>query len=154
MGYAVKTARQRKIKEIIKSQNISTQEELADALRNAGFSVTQATVSRDIKELQLLKVAQKDNTYVYGLPIEPGIVHNQERIRLMMQELVTEIDYSENLIVVKTHPGNAHGIASLIDSLKWQGIVGTLAGDDTILLVIKPKAKVKVMLNMLKSLME
>lgn len=150
----MKTARQRKIKEIIKSQNISTQEELADALRAAGFSVTQATVSRDIKELQLLKVAQKDKTYVYALPMEPGIVHNQDRIRLMMRELVIEINYSENIIVIKTHPGNAHGIASLVDGLKWPGIVGTLAGDDTILLVVKPKGKVKLILNMLNSLME
>lgn len=150
----MKSARQRKIKEIIKSQNISTQEELAEALKKAGYCVTQATVSRDIKELQLMKIVQKDNTYVYGLPIEPGVVRNEERIRMMMQELVTDVNHSENLIVIKTHPGNAHGIASLIDGLKWQGVVGTLAGDDTILLVIKPKTKVRVILSMLKSLME
>ncbi|HHZ17280.1 MAG TPA: arginine repressor [Clostridia bacterium] len=150
----MKAARQRKIKEIVKNQNISTQEELAEALKKEGFHVTQATISRDIKELQLTKIAKKDHTYVYGLPVEPERVHNEERIRMMMRELVTEINYSENLLIIKTHPGNAHGIASLIDGFKWPGVIGTLAGDDTIFCAIKPRSKLKVILGMLKSLME
>lgn len=150
----MKAQRQRKIKEIIKNNNISTQEELADALKKAGFDVTQATVSRDIKELRLIKIARKDNVYVYGLPKEQHLVHNEDRLRLMMQEFVQDIDYSENLIVLKTYPGNAHGVASLIDSSDWPGIIGTLAGDDTILLIIKPRENVEAILAGLKSLMK
>ena len=153
-GFSLKALRQRKIKEIIKSKNISTQEELAQALQKAGFNVTQATVSRDIKELRLIKIARKDNLYVYGLPEEQEIIHNEERLRLMMQEFVLNIDYSENIVVMKTYPGNAHGVASLIDGSKWQGVIGTLAGDDTILLVIKPKEKVGALINKLESLMK
>jgi len=153
-GFSLKALRQRKIKEIIKSKNISTQEELANALKKAGFNVTQATVSRDIKELRLIKIARKDNLYVYGLPKEQEIIHNEERLRLMMQEFVLNIDYSENIVVMKTYPGNAHGVASLIDGSKWQGVIGTLAGDDTILLVIKPKEKVGALINKLESLMK
>ncbi|HHX96568.1 MAG TPA: arginine repressor [Clostridia bacterium] len=146
----MKTARQRKIKEIIQNQQISTQEELSQALRRAGFNVTQATVSRDIKELRLIKIARKNNLYVYGLPKEQEIIYNEDRLRLMMREFVLDVDYSENLIVIKTYPGNAHGVASLIDGSKWSGIIGTLAGDDTILLVVKPKEKVKKIMQKLK----
>ncbi len=153
-GFSLKALRQRKIKEIIKNKNISTQEELAQDLKKAGFNVTQATVSRDIKELRLIKIARKDNLYVYGLPEEQEIIHNEERLRLMMQEFVLNIDYSENIVVMKTYPGNAHGVASLIDGSKWQGVIGTLAGDDTILLVIKPKEKVGAIINKLESLMK
>jgi transcriptional regulator of arginine metabolism len=146
----LKTARQRKIKEIIQNQQISTQEELSQALCRAGFNVTQATVSRDIKELRLIKIARKNNLYVYGLPKEQEIIYNEDRLRLMMREFVLDVDYSENLIVIKTYPGNAHGVASLIDGSKWSGIIGTLAGDDTILLVVKPKEKVKKIMQKLK----
>ncbi len=146
----MKTARQRKIKEIIQNQQISTQEELSQALCRAGFNVTQATVSRDIKELRLIKIARKNNLYVYGLPKEQEIIYNEDRLRLMMREFVLDVDYSENLIVIKTYPGNAHGVASLIDGSKWSGIIGTLAGDDTILLVVKPKEKVKKIMQKLK----
>ncbi|MGI6144171.1 MAG: arginine repressor [Clostridia bacterium] len=150
----MKAKRQRKIKEIIKNNDISTQEELANALKKAGFNVTQATVSRDIKELRLVKIARKDNVYVYGLPKQQAIVHSEDRLRLMMQEFVQDINFSENLIVLKTYPGNAHGVASLLDSSNWEGIIGTLAGDDTILLIIKPREKVEDILNKLKSLMK
>lgn len=150
----MKAQRQRKIQEIIRDNNISTQEELADALKKAGFIVTQATISRDIKELRLIKIAREDNVYVYGLPSEQQIIHSEDRLRMMMQEFVQEINFSENLIVLKTYPGNAHGVASLIDSSNWPGIIGTLAGDDTILLVIKPREKVQAILNRFKSLMK
>jgi transcriptional regulator of arginine metabolism len=150
----LKAQRQRKIREIIKHNNISTQEELADALKKAGFDVTQATVSRDIKELRLVKIAKEDNTYIYGLPKEQGMFHSEDRLRMMMQELVIGIDFSENIVVIKTYPGNAHGVASLLDGSRWPGVIGTLAGDDTILLVIKPMEKVVEIMQTLKSMME
>lgn len=150
----MKALRQRKIKEIIKNNNIATQGELALALKKVGFEVTQATISRDIKELRLIKIARKNNLYVYGLPQEQEIIHSEDRLRLMLQEFVLKIDFSGNIVVIKTYPGNAHGVASLIDSSQWPEVIGTLAGDDTILLVIKPQGKVKTIITKLKSLMK
>ena len=89
----MKAKRQRKIKEIIKNNDISTQEELANALKKAGFNVTQATVSRDIKELRLVKIARKDNVYVYGLPKQQAIVHSEDRLRLMMRGICTRYKF-------------------------------------------------------------
>ncbi|MDD2400686.1 MAG: arginine repressor [Clostridia bacterium] len=150
----MKSLRQKKIIEIIKNNNISTQEELAEALSKASFDVTQATISRDIKELQLIKISKNDNKYFYGLPKEQPILHSIERLRMMMQELVIGIDHSENIVVIKTYPGNAHGVASLLDGSNWQHVIGTLAGDDTIILIIKPLEEVENILGKLDSLMK
>lgn len=133
----MKTKRQRKIIEIIEKQVIATQDELAEALRAAGYEATQATVSRDIKELRLVKVTTGENTYRYGAPKEQEAIRNEERLRRLMSEFVTSIAASENIIVLRTHPGNAHTIASLIDGSEWPEIIGTVAGDDTVLLIIK-----------------
>ncbi|MFZ5753886.1 MAG: arginine repressor [Bacillota bacterium] len=150
----MKTRRQKKIIEIIQNNIISTQEELAEALRNEGFEVTQATVSRDIKELRLVKIPTGQNSYKYGVPNEQGIVQNEDRLRRMMQELVTGMDYSENIVVLRTYPGNAHGVASLIDAANWKEVIGTVAGDDTILLVVKPTAAVPALMQKIRELME
>lgn len=156
----MKTRRQKKILEIIEKYDIATQEELAAALVKAGFEVTQATVSRDIKELGLIKIPIGKNVYKYGIPGETGLPYNQERLRRMLQELVIGIDFSENLIVMKTYPGNAQSVASLIDGAKWPEVIGTVAGDDTLLLVVKDpqggdtKKTVELLLQKLKSLME
>lgn len=139
----MKVRRQKKIIEIIESQIISTQEELAEALMKAGYDVTQATVSRDIKELGLVKIPGENYTYRYGVPGEQGIALNEDKLKRMFRELVISVDYSENIIVLKTYPGNAHGIASLIDGSKWPQVIGTVAGDDTILLVVKDIQKSK-----------
>ncbi|MDD4047845.1 MAG: arginine repressor, partial [Clostridia bacterium] len=130
------------------------QEELAEALSKASFDVTQATISRDIKELQLIKISKNDNKYFYGLPKEQTVLHSIERLRMMMQELVIGIDHSENIVVIKTYPGNAHGVASLLDGSNWQHVIGTLAGDDTIILIIKPLEEVENILGKLDSLMK
>lgn len=149
----MKARRQRKILEIIENTVISTQEELADALRRADFDVTQATVSRDIKELRLVKVATGDNNYRYGVTKEQSFAQNEERMCRMMRELVTGLDFTDNLIVLRTYPGNAHTIASLIDGTNWENIIGTVAGDDTILLIVKPREEVERLVQKLKSLM-
>lgn len=156
----MKIRRQKKITEIIEKQAISTQEELADALRAEGFTVTQATVSRDIKDLRLVKVAAGNNSYRYGLPQEQEFVKNEERLRRLMHEMVVQVAASENIVVLRTHPGNAHTIASLIDGSNWPEIIGTVAGDDTILLIVKsahelqPRPEAARLLHKLKSLME
>lgn len=156
----MKSRRQKKIIEIIEKQAVSTQDELAGALRSAGFNVTQATVSRDIKELRLVKVATGENTYRYGLPKEQEYAKNEGRLSRMMSELVISVAASENIIVLHTYPGNAHTIASLIDGSNWQEIIGTIAGDDTILLIVKsyhesqPRPEVARLMHRLKSMME
>jgi len=125
--------------EFIKEQEISTQEELVEALQNAGFSVTQATISRDIKELGLIKVPGSLGMSRYTLPGESVNPRNEDRMKRLFQDAVISLDNSENLIVIKTLPGEAQGVASTIDNVGWPEVIGTVAGDDTILIIIKTK---------------
>ncbi|SFR02571.1 arginine repressor [Desulfoscipio geothermicus] len=135
----MKAWRHKKILETIKDQEISTQEELVSALQKAGFSVTQATISRDIKELGLIKVPGKSGVSRYTVPGEPLNPRNEDRMKRLFKDSVVSLDSSENLIIIKTLPGEAQGVASTIDHAGWPEIIGTVAGDDTILVVIKPK---------------
>jgi len=135
----VKTRRHMKIQELIAKGIIHTQEDLAKKLLEAGFVVTQATVSRDIKELGLIKVPGTDDEYHYAIPIEQHPSNIQERLKRMLRETVVSVDDSENLVLIRTIPGNAHALASIIDNSNWTEVIGTVAGDDTILLVVKPK---------------
>lgn len=135
----MKTWRHKKILEIIREQDISTQEGLADALRKAGFAVTQATISRDIKELGLVKVPGNAGGSRYIATGEPANARNNDRLKRFFRDSVVSIDHSENLIIIKTLPGEAQGVASAIDNSGWPEIIGTVAGDDTIMVVIKPK---------------
>jgi transcriptional regulator of arginine metabolism len=134
----VKGLRHAKIKEIIEHDVIETQEELAEALRKEGIEVTQATVSRDIKELRLIKVPTGDGRSRYAFPAEQSVVFSQSRMERMFRDSVLSMDYSSNIVVVKTLPGTANAVASTIDSARWPEIIGTLAGDDNILVVVKP----------------
>ncbi len=124
------------ILEIIEAKNIETQEELAEELRHHGVNVTQATVSRDIKELRLLKVLSDNGGYRYATAerAEKGI--NDRFIRIF-SESVMSIAGAGNLIVLKTLSASAPSAAEAIDSLKWPEIIGTIAGDNTILVIIK-----------------
>ncbi|GAB6931877.1 transcriptional regulator AhrC/ArgR [Calditerricola satsumensis] len=135
-----KAQRHIKIREIISQYDIETQDELVDKLREAGFHVTQATVSRDIKELHLVKVPTPDGRYKYSLPVDLR-TNPQQKLKRMLVDSFVSIDHAENLIVLKTLPGNAHAVAVLIDNLDWPEIMGTLAGDDTILIICKEKEK-------------
>ncbi|SMO40370.1 transcriptional regulator AhrC/ArgR [Melghirimyces algeriensis] len=132
----MKGQRHIKIREIITNQDIETQEDLVDQLREAGYNVTQATVSRDIKELHLVKVPTNNGSYKYSLPADKRFNPNQ-KLKRMLTEAFVGIEQSENLIVMKTLPGNAHAIASLVDNLDWRDVIGTIAGDDTILLICR-----------------
>jgi transcriptional regulator of arginine metabolism len=138
----LKVRRQMKIMELINSHPIETQEELAALLSQEGFEVTQATISRDIKELRLVKAPLGDNKYCYALPPEMPKGSLDPRLKRIFRESVIGLDYSENLIVVKTLPGSAQGVAFAVDSTDWEEILGTLAGDDTILIIVKHKDKV------------
>ena len=136
----MKTVRQMAILDIIAKQDVETQEELAEALRDRGIQVTQATVSRDIKELRLLKVLTPSGSYKYATAdkAENGL---SERFIRMLAESLLSVAASNNLIVVKTLSGSANVAAEALDSLHWPEILGTLAGDNTILLIIRTEAE-------------
>lgn len=148
----MKTRRQRKIQELIAKEVIRTQEELAERLREEGFEVTQATVSRDIKELGLIKIPGPGDEYRYALAVESHPT-SLERLKRLLRETVVSVNDSENLILIRTIPGNAHALASLIDGSEWDDIIGTVAGDDTILLVVKPKEATAEVLARINGLM-
>ncbi len=135
----MKTWRHKKIVELIKEQEIGTQEDLVEVLQNAGFSVTQATISRDIKELGLIKVPGNSGMSRYTVAGESVNPRNEDRMKRLFRDSVISLDNSENLIIIKTLPGEAQGVASTIDNVGWPEIIGTVAGDDTILIVIKTK---------------
>lgn len=135
----MKSLRHSKIKEIVERQVIQTQDELAEELRRAGIEVTQATVSRDIKELMLVKVPTGDGGYRYAFPPEQNVIYTQTRMTRVFHDSVIAIDCSENIIVIKTLPGMAQAVASTIDNSKWPEVIGTVAGDDTIFSLVKPR---------------
>ena len=149
----MKARRQMKVQEIITKEVIRTQEDLADKLHLAGFAVTQATVSRDIKEMGLIKVPSAGDDYRYAVSTEAHPANLQDRLKRMMRETVVSINDTESLVVIRTIPGNAHALAAVIDNSNWEEIIGTVAGDDTILLVIKPKEVVPTVLDRLTTLL-
>ncbi|MDQ0299571.1 transcriptional regulator of arginine metabolism [Salibacterium salarium] len=127
-----------KIREFISDFDIETQDDLVDRLKRGGYNVTQATVSRDIKELHLVKVPTADGRYKYSLPADQRFNPLQKLKRALIDSFIG-IDQTENLIVMKTLPGNANAVAALIDNLDWEEIVGTICGDDTILIICREK---------------
>src|SRR5665647_3154363 len=110
----MKSRRQHKILEIISQQHVETQGELSSELKKCGYEVTQATVSRDIKELGLVKTPCENNEFYYALPGENRLPRSEERFKRLFQDSVIGLDASENLIVIKTNPGGAQGVASAI----------------------------------------
>ncbi|MCM3161671.1 MULTISPECIES: transcriptional regulator AhrC/ArgR [Metabacillus] len=125
-----------KIREIITNNDIETQDELVDLLKGMGFNVTQATVSRDIKELHLVKVPMLDGRYKYSLPADQRFNPLQKLKRALMDAFV-KVDSAGHMLVMKTLPGNANAIGALIDNLDWDEVLGTICGDDTILLICR-----------------
>lgn len=135
----MKSKRQTLILEMITKEAIDTQEQLAERLKAMGIDVTQATVSRDVKELRLIKVPIGDGRYRYAPP--PDTLQNPEelkRAKRILRDAVLSIDSSLNLVVIKTLAGTAQGVAAVIDDMGITGILATVAGDDSILCVVKP----------------
>ncbi len=132
----MKSKRHSVILEIIERSNIETQEELIDNLRNEGFNVTQATVSRDIRELKLTKVMSDGGKYKYVLPgRKDGAGHYVYSSTLAAS--VVSVDSAMNLVVIKTYPGMAQAVAAGIDNMNVAGILGCVAGDDTIFVAVR-----------------
>ena len=138
----MKSKRHAIIRDIIETQAVETQEELAEALRSRDIQVTQATVSRDIKEMMLFKVPTESGRYRYAAPQQENLTFTKNRLARLLKDNVTGVDSSENLIVVKTLPGTASLVAAGLDQSQWPEVIGTIAGDDNILVVVKPKAAV------------
>lgn len=136
----MKNKRHLVIRDIIKQKPIETQEELAQELRNRGFNVTQATISRDIKELRLIKTLTKNGNYCYAEPDKPALV--SDRLLRVLRESIVSITSAENLLVIKTLSGAASAAGEAIDSLELDDIVGTIAGDNTILIIVNSKKRV------------
>lgn len=132
-----KLRRHAKILEILDNDRIFTQEQLLERLCAQGFDVTQSTVSRDIRELHLVKVLGDDGSYAYAGTKPRGNGGGAFRFHAIFSEAVSTIDYAQNLIVVKCHTGMANAACAALDTVEWNGVVGTVAGDDTILVIMR-----------------
>ena len=133
----MKTKRQAKIIEIISNTNVETQEQLLKALEEAGFTSTQATISRDIKELRIVKELTSLGTYRYNVSEKDAPPALTDRLNTIFRECVTSIDYAENIIVIHTLAGMANAAGAALDAMKINVVLGTLAGDDTVMIVMR-----------------
>ena len=136
----MKSKRHEKILELIEASDIETQESLLAELRLGGFSITQATVSRDIRELGLIKVQSGKGTYKYSLNTAGGREDMSFKFHAVFAEAVTGIDHAENIVVIRCYVGMANAACAALDSIHWPNVVGTIAGDDTIFCVMRDKA--------------
>ncbi len=131
----MKKDRQNAILAIISKNEIETQEELTEELRKHGYTATQSTISRDIKELKIVKIAVDNDRYKYA--IKTGETsESKAKYRNILMETVTSVDYAQNLLVIHTYPGMANAAAAAIDSIFRHEILGSIAGDDTIIAVL------------------
>lgn len=147
----MKTARQNKIIELVEKNEIETQEELGELLKNAGFAVTQATISRDIRELKLTKVAIDLDRQKYIVLRSHTSEMNEKYARILRDSFVS-MAKAQNILVVKTVPGMAMAAAAALDALQVDGIVGCIAGDDTIMCAIRTEKETDVVMEKLHRL--
>ena len=124
------------LKKIISEQDVSDQIQLLNELRNSGIETTQATISRDLQELKVVKVRTKPGCYRYEILEKASDSDLRDQMRVVFDNFVKEIKSTSNLIVIKTSPGNANSVAVIVDRLGLPEILGTIAGDDTILIVV------------------
>lgn len=150
----MKYLRHSKIIELINKYDIETQKQLAELLEKSGFNVTQATVSRDIKELRLIKVLNSKGKYKYADSQEKGEMSYTNRFLKLFKDAVLSVDSSGNIIVVKTLVGSANAAAAAIDALNLEDIIGTIAGDDTIFLLLKNEEAVEKVTEKFLDMME
>jgi transcriptional regulator of arginine metabolism len=149
----MKSERQSAIIDLITRYEIETQEEMIERLRAAGYDVTQATVSRDIRELKLTKMLSSHGTYRYvkntHRPASVGV-----KINSAVVDSVTSVDYAENIVVLKTYPGLGMAVASAVDALNHPKILGCIGGDDTIMIATRDKASAKEISENIHELMK
>jgi len=152
LSIKMKSARHNLILEIIDSKDIETQEELAEELKSRGVKVTQATVSRDIKELRLLKVLSEHGGYKYATVERAEKGMNDRFIRILTESIVN-IDSVNNLIVINTLSASANAACEAIDSMKWNEVMGTIAGDNTLLIITRSNEAVETLMARFNSLL-
>ena len=139
--------------EIISTTNVETQEQLLQELQEAGFTSTQATISRDIKELRIVKELTSFGTYRYTAAVREVPSTFSGRLNTIFRESVTSFDYAQNIIVIHTLPGLASAAASALDAMHMSVILGTLAGDDTVMVVMRDSNAAAAFCGEIKSLM-
>ena len=149
----MKSQRQAKILEIISTTNVETQEQLLQELEEAGFRSTQATISRDIKELRVVKELTSLGTYRYTTSAKELPATFSNRLNTIFRECVTGYDYAQNLVVIHTLPGLAAAAASAIDAMSMSVVLGTLAGDDTVFVVMRDSNSAAAFCGEIRSLL-
>lgn len=149
----MKKERLGKIIEIIGAKDVETQEELAMLLKKAGYDVTQATVSRDIRELRLSKVSAGDGKQKYVAYAQDDTQLGDKYIRVLREGFVS-MDMAMNILVIKTVAGMAMAVAAAVDNMKFSEVVGTIAGDDTIMMAIRTVEETKELMDKLKGMLE
>ncbi len=147
----MKTLRHEKIIELINKYAIETQEELADILNAEGFSVTQATVSRDIRTLKLTKMPIEGGRQKYAIIRTDENKLNEKYLRVLREAYIS-IDRAENIVVVKTVSGMAMAFAAALDAMKWHEVVGCIAGDDTVMCAIRTKDDALIIIDKIKKI--
>lgn len=149
----MKQLRQQQIRDLITSRTIRTQQELAAALRERGFRATQATVSRDVAEMGLVKVSHNHNERAYGVPArgQPETTAD-ERLAMILRDLPISIRMAGLMLVLRATPGSAHAIAAALDRTDWPEVAGSLAGDDTVFVACADKAAVERLYQRLERL--
>lgn len=148
----MKSKRHAKILELVENNSIDTQEELLSRLRASGFFVTQATVSRDIKELRLVKVQSPGGEYYYTQSGKEATADMSFKFHAIFSESVSYVDAARNIVVVKCYTGMANAACAALDSLHWKDVVGTLAGDDTIFIVMRDDESAQIFSSQLSNM--
>lgn len=149
----MKKSRHQKIKELVEEFEIETQEELADKLKEAGYAVTQATVSRDIRELKLSKVPIGDGRQKYTVLVHSDHYLSDKYIRVLKDGFVS-MDMAQNILVIKTVSGMAMAVAAAIDAMKLKEIVGSIAGDDTIMMAVRTVEDTQTVMDKIRNVLE
>ena len=148
----MKNSRHNRILEIINEYNVETQDDLINRLRESGFDVTQATISRDIKQLQLVKIATDNGGYKYGLARGADVTSNA-KFKNILCETVVSVQNAENIVVIKTYAGMANAAAAAFDALAGDSMLGCIAGDDTIFSVVKNDEDAENFTNIIRGVM-
>ncbi len=149
----MKTKRQTKILELIQKYDIETQEELSAYLTRDGFQVTQATVSRDIRELKLTKIAMDNGRQRYAVLSDADTGMAEKLVRVLREGFVS-MDYAGNILVIKTVSGMASAVGAAVDAIKLSEIIGSIAGDDTLMCVIRTEEDAVNIMNKLRKIVE
>ena len=139
--------------EIISNRNVETQEQLLALLQDEGFRATQATISRDIKELRIVKELTSLGTYRYTVANSEVTSSFSARLNTIFRECVTSFDYAQNIIIIRTLPGLASAAGSAVDAMNMSMVVGSLAGDDTVMIVMRDSNSAAVFCGEMKSLL-